>query len=939
MEVFFWRALTAACVVSAFLGVLLFPARRWLTGRYAPQVRWSLWRGMAALLLLGIFVAGFAALPATSWQLPAYAVTLPAAMDETPAQPADKPRSDLPNPGLPADSGETDAKREPVPSEEEQGPVAQSQASAAVTVPAASIAAAVWVTGAAGILLWQGIRYNRARRRLLMASIPTGAYEEMVGEMGVQASLRVLPGLESPMALGMFRPVVLLPEGEVPLLAVRHELTHLRRHDLAGKALLFLACALYWFDPLVWYMARVAGEDMEAACDAQLVRDMTAAEKRAYGELLLEAAAGGRAAALATRFGGSQAQMRSRLTQLFHPGKPSRTLAGILFCVVFLVMGLVACRSDGESHALDVENDVLYATFGYEDQPEGTDFRELTLDLVDFSPGADWVGGSYATVTLPVSEDVRLDGTQITGTEWDKQMLNFLAWPQLRSYFLPGTDDVIRLEVENGIITAMDWFEGVKAVGGVLWQDEDYGEWFPYVLRLPESWRDSFDTIAALGRDGQDRVTDYAVEFYRKGTEELLFTLEARQETEFRAQYGYDDDALEAQGIWLLGSGGGWCFCGKAAPSSDQEDGMMEDLLSQFGQQCLAWLGPKTYTSTRYGFTLTLPDSWQGHSYEEETLQGVDFYYRTDWALLCSLIVRTEPASQEELSTGRMKLAGSGNGWYVYLSMPQSVPANLFEDMAQGLRYQRMYQDFLRLLEENVWELTFAQGDDAVFPVLPPQVEPGMDTRAAFARVLRNLAEFLLLPDGTQMEPWALQGDLAENCFAVADVDGDGREEMVLYFTTASTADHRGMILGYDEDRGEIHIQLVAFPDMEFYENGAVKVLYSHNQIGGALWPYTLYIYDPETDSYWQEAIVYSWEKKIRAVNDRGEPFPDELDRSGAGVIYYVEPDGWNDSNPMDRADYLAWEREALGDSEQLTLQFLPLTEENIAAIENETFD
>lgn len=155
----------------------------------------------------------------------------------------------------------------------------------------------------------------------------------------------------------------------------------------------------------------------------------------------------------------------------------------------------------------------------------------------------------------------------------------------------------------------------------------------------------------------------------------------------------------------------------------------MEDLLSQFGQQCLAWLGPKTYTSTRYGFTLTLPDSWQGHSYEEETLQGVDFYYRTDGALLCSLIVRTEPASQEELSTGRMELAGSGNGWYVYLSMPQSVPANLFENIAQGLRYQRMYQDFLRMLEENVWELTFAQGDDAVFPVLPPQVEPGMDTR------------------------------------------------------------------------------------------------------------------------------------------------------------------------------------------------------------------
>lgn len=46
------------------------------------------------------------------------------------------------------------------------------------------------------------------------------------------------------------------------LLTVRHELTHFQRRDLAGRALLFLAFALYWFDPLVWYMARVDGRTL-----------------------------------------------------------------------------------------------------------------------------------------------------------------------------------------------------------------------------------------------------------------------------------------------------------------------------------------------------------------------------------------------------------------------------------------------------------------------------------------------------------------------------------------------------------------------------------------------------------------------------------------------------------------------------------------------------
>ena len=36
----------------------------------------------------------------------------------------------------------------------------------------------------------------------------------------------------------------------------------------------------------------------------------------------------------------------------------------------------------------------------------------------------------------------------------------------------------------------------------------------------------------------------------------------------------------------------------------------------------------------------------------------------------------------------------------------------------------------------------------------------------------------------------------------------------------------------------------------------------------------------------------------------------------------------------MDRADYLAWEREALEGSDRLLLDFLPLTEENIASLE-----
>ena len=44
-----------------------------------------------------------------------------------------------------------------------------------------------------------------------------------------------------------------------------HELTHLKRRDLAFKALLLVVRAVHWYNPAAWLLARLAGRDLEAA--------------------------------------------------------------------------------------------------------------------------------------------------------------------------------------------------------------------------------------------------------------------------------------------------------------------------------------------------------------------------------------------------------------------------------------------------------------------------------------------------------------------------------------------------------------------------------------------------------------------------------------------------------------------------------------------------
>lgn len=704
MDALFLRVLTTACVISLLLVVLLFPARAWFTTRYAPQVRWTLWRGLGIVLILGVFFSGFAAIPQTRWALPSYSVTIPA-----PTLPTQKPQHNSneftstspdtvpslaptqtegtnPLPDSPSDPQlDTPDTVQPVPTRH------------SLTISTTWILGIVWLTGAVVILLWQAIRYLWARKKLLRASHPTTVFDSLMFEtVHRPVSVQVLPGLNTPMALGILHPVVLLPQEQVPLLSLRHELTHIQRRDLAGKALLLVVCALYWFDPLVWYMSHVAGQDMEAACDGQLARDMTPEEKRAYGELLLSSAAKEPSPALSTHFGGSKEQLKSRLTQLFRPGKTSRVLVCVLLCFAVVLSSLMVGQSAAVSSS-DSETQVLYAT--HADISNAEDGM-VTLHLVDFVPGADWMGSNYDTATYHLAEDVQLtdeEGQLDSVSEFlNRHALQFTEGDS--SYY-----NLLRVEVESDTITAMSWYLGVTFVGGTLWQDQEYSHTVPYVLRLPESWRNAYDTVTSLSLSGDRTLTGYRAEFYGKGTQDLLLTLNFQREDEFVAEYGSDSSQLAAQDIYTLGGYDGWVFWTQVSQNESQ---LTTDFRSQIDVACCRWLGASSYTSTRYGFTLSLPESWRTLFYSQEGLSGTDFY-TADMGKLASLVVRTQPASQEELDTGLVELSHGENGWYVYLSVAEPPDLNGFIDSVQGMQYFRLCQDLRQLVETDTSILTF----------------------------------------------------------------------------------------------------------------------------------------------------------------------------------------------------------------------------------------
>jgi beta-lactamase regulating signal transducer with metallopeptidase domain len=108
---------------------------------------------------------------------------------------------------------------------------------------------------------------------------------------GPRCELRLAPEDCGPMTWGIFRPVILLPEGAESWPRVRleavllHELAHIRRHDALTQFLALAVCAVYWPNPLIWLAAaRLRREAETAADDAVLAAGV---KPSAYaGELL-----------------------------------------------------------------------------------------------------------------------------------------------------------------------------------------------------------------------------------------------------------------------------------------------------------------------------------------------------------------------------------------------------------------------------------------------------------------------------------------------------------------------------------------------------------------------------------------------------------------------------------------------------------------------------
>lgn len=226
-------------------------------------------------------------------------------------------------PGAPDSSGASNISRDPdtlavaeeAPdtggiTDSQEGRAAQSVTSLAGPL---AIATAVWLCGAAGLLLYSLISLFQLQRRLLGAT-------PLAGERQVWLADHI----SSPFVLGLFRPRIFLPSDlpkEEQGYILFHERTHIRRLDPCFRTLAWLAAVIHWFNPLVWLAFYLAGKDMEISCDEAVLRNIGRDIRADYSSTLLRLSTGKRLPIGPLAFGDSRLQ--SRIKHVLHYKKPA----------------------------------------------------------------------------------------------------------------------------------------------------------------------------------------------------------------------------------------------------------------------------------------------------------------------------------------------------------------------------------------------------------------------------------------------------------------------------------------------------------------------------------------------------------------------------------------------------------------------------------------
>lgn len=148
-----------------------------------------------------------------------------------------------------------------------------------------------WLLFISGFSIYEIIKYHRLTRKLKKITEKRTCFLPGIGDV----EYRISPLIGSPYTIGFLKPFIVAPESladsRLSEMILRHEYSHLRRHDSAVKLLCLLAICLHFYNPLTLLTLLLYTSFSENIADQAATEGFTTEERKAYAVALVNLSA------------------------------------------------------------------------------------------------------------------------------------------------------------------------------------------------------------------------------------------------------------------------------------------------------------------------------------------------------------------------------------------------------------------------------------------------------------------------------------------------------------------------------------------------------------------------------------------------------------------------------------------------------------------------
>lgn len=210
------------------------------------------------------------------------------------------------------------------------------------------------------------------------------------------------------------------------------------------------------------------------------------------------------------------------------------------------------------------------------------------------------------------------------------------------------------------------------------------------------------------------------------------------------------------------------------------------------------------------------------------------------------------------------------------------------------------------------------------------------NTRDAYLAFLRYMIDNSVEVDGMDGFCESYAETIADNQFAILDVDGDGDDELIIDWTNPTAmVGYTSYIFKYDVSTGEWSDELEGGGALTVFDNGIIYADAAHNQGYGFLWPYTILKYNAARDSFESIGSVDSEDKEL-VIDSQGDEsfYHEEYDPTGCGTVYMLSASNLGyEWGYYTQEQFEEFNKKLVGGANIIAIDYLYINKENVDAI------